>query len=92
MLDLELIRHASVFRACQYPGIGSALLFHFRGLTTRRMLIGKWLLPNGRSAFYRRRGFELVPPDRAISMALGPFFGLARAALTASVRFARACR
>jgi GNAT superfamily N-acetyltransferase len=66
--DVELIRHAYVFPAYQRQGIGAALLSHLRGLTTRRMLIGTWAAAEWAIRFYRRHGFELVPPEHKTAL------------------------
>jgi GNAT superfamily N-acetyltransferase len=62
--DVDLIRHAYVLPSSQRRGIGDGLLRHLRQLSTRRMLIGTWDAAEWAIRFYRRRGFELVPPAR----------------------------
>jgi GNAT superfamily N-acetyltransferase len=62
--DVELIRHAYVRPDRQGRGIGSALLRHLRGLSTRPMLVGTWGAAEWAIRFYQRHGFELVPPAR----------------------------
>ena len=63
--DVTLIRHAYVAPASQRRGIGGALLAHLVQRTTRRMLVGTWAAADWAVAFYRRHGFELVPPEQA---------------------------
>ena len=55
---VDLIRHAYVLPARQRHGVGSALLEHLRGLSTRRMLVGTWADAEWAIRFYRRHGFE----------------------------------
>jgi GNAT superfamily N-acetyltransferase len=66
--DVELIRHAYVLPTRQLRGIGTALLSHLRGLTTQRMLVGTWAAAEWAIRFYRRHGFELVPPDHKTAL------------------------
>ena len=66
--DVDLIRHAYVRPGVQRRGIGAALLAHLRGLSTRPMLVGTWAAADWAIAFYRRHGFELVPPARRIEL------------------------
>ena len=62
--DVDLIRHAYVLPAHQRQGVGAALLRHFRGRSSRRMLIGTWAAAEWAIRFYCRHGFELVAPER----------------------------
>jgi GNAT superfamily N-acetyltransferase len=62
--DVDLIRHAYVAPASQRHGVGAALLEHLGRSTTRRILVGTWAAAAWAIRFYRRHGFELVPPDR----------------------------
>jgi len=66
--DVDLIRHAYVLPASQGRGIGSALLAHLRGLTTRPILIGTWADAEWAIRFYQRHGFELVSPAQKASL------------------------
>jgi GNAT superfamily N-acetyltransferase len=68
VLDVTLIRHAYVSPAYQRHGIGAALLEHLRQRTQRRMLVGTWAAATWAIAFYRRHGFELVPPERKVEL------------------------
>ena len=61
--DVDLIRHAYVLPGNQHRGVGSGLLTHLRGLTTRRMLVGTWAAAEWAVRFYQRRGFELVSSE-----------------------------
>jgi GNAT superfamily N-acetyltransferase len=61
--DVDLIRHAYVRPGVQGRGVGSALLEHLRGLTTRRILIGTWAAAEWAVRFYQRHGFQLVSPQ-----------------------------
>lgn len=60
--EVELIRHAYVLPASQRRGIGSALLRDLRRRGARRMLVGTWAAADWAIRFYRRHGFEPVPP------------------------------
>jgi len=60
--DVDLIRHAYVVPGVQRRGVGSALIRHLRGASNRRMLVGTWAAAQWAIDFYRRHGFELVPP------------------------------
>ncbi len=66
--DVDLIRHAYVLPDRQRRGAGGALLLHLRGLSARRMLVGTWAAAAWAIAFYRRHGFELVPPARKTAL------------------------
>jgi GNAT superfamily N-acetyltransferase len=61
--DVDLIRHAYVSPGSQGRGVGSALLARLAGSATRRMLVGTWAAAEWAIRFYRRHGFELVPPE-----------------------------
>ena len=60
--DVDLIRHAYVLPESQRRGVGTALLRHVRGLSSRRMLVGTWADADWAIGFYRRHGFELASP------------------------------
>jgi GNAT superfamily N-acetyltransferase len=62
--EVDLIRHAYVLPDRQGRGIGSALLDHLRGMSHGRILVGTWADAEWAIGFYRRHGFELVPPAR----------------------------
>src|ERR1700738_1554984 len=62
--DVDLIRHAYVLSGSQRHGVGAALIKHLRNLSARRMLVGTWGAATWAINFYRRHGFELVPPAR----------------------------
>ena len=66
--DVDLIRHAYVLPSAQGRGVGSLLLEHLRGLSTRPMLVGTWAAADWAIRFYRRHGFELVPPERGAAL------------------------
>ena len=66
--DVDLIRHAYVLPACQGRSVGSALLTHLRGLTTRRMLVGTWAAADWAIRFYGRHGFEQVSRERKTAL------------------------
>ena len=66
--DVDLIRHAYVMPGSQRRGIGGALLGHLRRLSARRMLVGTWAAAAWAIRFYRRHGFELVPPARKTTL------------------------
>jgi GNAT superfamily N-acetyltransferase len=60
--DFDLIRHAYVLPESQRRGVGTALLRHLRGLSSRRILVGTWADADWAIGFYRRHGFELASP------------------------------
>jgi GNAT superfamily N-acetyltransferase len=62
--EVDLIRHAYVLPSRQRLGVGSALLWHLRRMSRRRMLVGTWAVAEWAIRFYRRHGFELVSPVR----------------------------
>jgi GNAT superfamily N-acetyltransferase len=62
--DVTLIRHAYVSPGNQRRGVGGALLEHVVGPTPGQMLVGTWAAADWAIRFYRRHGFELVPPER----------------------------
>jgi GNAT superfamily N-acetyltransferase len=62
--DVDLIRHAYVLSGSQRHGVGAVLIKHLRSLSARRMLVGTWAAATWAISFYRRHGFELVPPAR----------------------------
>jgi GNAT superfamily N-acetyltransferase len=66
--DVDLIRHAYVVPGGQRRGIGSALLEHLAGPTTRRMLVGTWAAADWAIRFYRRHGFEVLSPERSAEL------------------------
>ena len=66
--DVDLIRHAYVAPGRQRHGVGSALLDHLAGSTNRPILVGTWAAADWAINFYRRHGFELVPPGRTAEL------------------------
>jgi GNAT superfamily N-acetyltransferase len=66
--DVDLIRHAYVRPDAQRQGVGAALLRHLRDTSTRPMLVGTWADADWAIGFYRRHGFELVPPERGAEL------------------------
>lgn len=66
--DVDLIRHAYVRPDAQRRGVGAALLRHLRDVSPRRMLVGTWASAAWAISFYRRHGFELVPPERTAEL------------------------
>jgi GNAT superfamily N-acetyltransferase len=62
--DVDLIRHAYVAPAGQRHGVGGALLEHLVRRSRRPMLVGTWAAAEWAIRFYRRHGFEQVPPER----------------------------
>jgi GNAT superfamily N-acetyltransferase len=66
--DVDLIRHAYVWPASQRRGIGGALLSQLIRSATRRTLVGTWAAAHWAISFYRRHGFELVPPQRTAEL------------------------
>jgi GNAT superfamily N-acetyltransferase len=66
--DVDLIRHAYVAPGAQRRGVGGALLEHLAGSATRRLLVGTWAAAGWAVDFYRRNGFELLPPERGAEL------------------------
>ena len=66
--DVDLIRHAYVSPESQGRGVGGALLNHLAESSRRRILVGTWAAAEWAIRFYRRHGFELVPPERAAEL------------------------
>jgi GNAT superfamily N-acetyltransferase len=66
--DVELIRHAYVVPGRQGRGIGGALLEHLVQRGTRPLLVGTWAAAEWAIRFYRRHGFEPVPPEEASAL------------------------
>ena len=65
--DVTLIRHAYVLPEWQKQGIGNKLLNHLKGLvTTSRLLVGTWADASWAIAFYKKRGFSLLPDSDAL--------------------------
>jgi N-acetylglutamate synthase-like GNAT family acetyltransferase len=62
--DVTLIRHASVRTTHRRRGIGGWLLNELRSKATRQLLVGTWAAAEWAIEFYRRHGFEMVPPDQ----------------------------
>jgi GNAT superfamily N-acetyltransferase len=60
--DVDLIRHAYVAPSSQRRGVGGALLDHLMRSAHRRVLVGTWAAAHWAIGFYRRHGFEQVPP------------------------------
>ena len=58
--DVTLIRHAYTRTSPQGRGLGSALLRHLRGRTSRPILIGTWRAATWAIRFYQGHGFRLV--------------------------------
>jgi GNAT superfamily N-acetyltransferase len=61
--EVDLIRHAYVRPDQQRRGVGAALIEHLRRSSPRPMLVGTWAAADWAIDFYRRHGFELVPPE-----------------------------
>jgi GNAT superfamily N-acetyltransferase len=66
--DVDLIRHAYVAPERQGRGIGAALLEHLGRSTSRQVLVGTWAAAEWAIRFYRRHGFEPVPPARKAAL------------------------
>ena len=66
--DVDLIRHAYVMPGRQRGGVGSALLEHLVGLSTKRLLVGTWAAAEWAIGFYRRHGFELATPEQKTAL------------------------
>jgi N-acetylglutamate synthase-like GNAT family acetyltransferase len=59
--EVTLVRHAYVAPAVQRTGVGTSLLDHLRGLTSKPVLIGTWAASSWAIDFYRKNGFNVVP-------------------------------
>jgi len=60
--EVDLIRHAYVLPASQGKGLGGALLQHLMETAERPVLVGTWAAAEWAIGFYRRHGFQQVPP------------------------------
>jgi GNAT superfamily N-acetyltransferase len=66
--DVDLIRHAYVSPDRQRRGVGSSLLDHLARPARRRTLVGTWAAAEWAVRFYRHHGFELVSPERKVTL------------------------
>ena len=55
--DVTLIRHAYILTSKQNSGIGTNLLHHLEGMTTKPILIGTWAAAIWAIRFYERNGY-----------------------------------
>ena len=58
--DVALVRHAYVASSLQKKGVGTTLLRHVEGLTSKPILIGTWASASWAIDFYRRNGYTVV--------------------------------
>jgi GNAT superfamily N-acetyltransferase len=86
--DVDLIRHAYVLPGSQRGGIGSALVEHLAGSAHRPILVGTWAAAQWAIDFYRRHGFELVPPERTAEL-LRTYWSIPERQIETSVVLAR---
>ena len=89
--DVDLIRHAYVRPDSQRRGIGSALVDRLAGSTKRPTLVGTWAAAEWAIDFYRRHGFELLPPERAAEL-LRTYWSIPDRQIETSVVLRRAAR
>ncbi len=61
--NVDLIRHAYVWPACQGRGVGSMLLAHLSPAQARPVLVGTWRAAAWAIQFYERHGFARVPDE-----------------------------
>ena len=61
--DVTLIRHAYVRTSVRNKRIGSKLLAHLIGMTSKPILIGTWAAAKWAIEFYQKRGFHLVSEE-----------------------------
>jgi GNAT superfamily N-acetyltransferase len=61
--DVALVRHAYTATAAQRRGVGTQLLSHVKGMTSKPLLIGTWTDAAWAVDFYSRNGFSKVPQD-----------------------------
>lgn len=88
VVDVELIRHAYVLPRQQGAGIGSKLLRHLCGLSSRPKLVGTWASATWAIGFYQRHGF--VPVERAkIPALLRKYWSVPERQIETSVVLAR---
>ena len=87
--DVDLIRHAYVSPASQRHGVGGALLEHVLGSATRPILVGTWASADWAIGFYRRHGFEPLPPERSAEL-LREYWTIPERQIETSVVLARA--
>lgn len=59
--EVTLIRHAYVAPGLQRSGVGTRLLRHLQGLTTKPILIGTWAAASWAIDFYRKNAFRVLP-------------------------------
>jgi len=59
--EVALIRHAYVRSSARGKGIGTQLLRHLAGMTTKPILVGTWAAASWAISFYEKNGFTLVP-------------------------------
>jgi GNAT superfamily N-acetyltransferase len=88
MSDVDLIRHAYVAPGTQRRGIGGALLEHLMRDATRRVLVGTWAAAEWAIRFYRRHGFQPVPPQQ-IAPLLRTYWKIPERQIETSVVLAR---
>jgi len=86
--DIDLIRHAYVIPGAQRRGIGSALLGQFTRSARRPILVGTWASAEWAIEFYRRHGFELLPPERSAEL-LERYWSIPERQIETSVVLAR---
>ncbi len=61
--EVCLIRHAYVRAKSRQTGVGSALLRHLEGLTSKPILIGTWSAASWAIRFYQKNGYVLVSAE-----------------------------
>jgi GNAT superfamily N-acetyltransferase len=61
--EVALIRHAYVRTQRRKQGIGTILLHHLEGLTTKPILIGTWADAGWAIRFYEKNGYRLVSAE-----------------------------
>ena len=86
--DVELIRHAYVLPDRQRGGVGGALLEHVTRASAGRVLVGTWAAAGWAIDFYRRHGFEPVPPGRDAEL-LRTYWSIPERQIQTSVVLAR---
>ena len=59
--EVALVRHAYVKPIMQRKGVGTKLLRHVEGLTSKPVLIGTWADASWAIEFYRNNGYRVVP-------------------------------
>jgi GNAT superfamily N-acetyltransferase len=86
--DVTLMRHAYVKTSLRNKGIGTKLLRHLAGQTSRPVLIGTWKAATWAIQFYRKNGFALVTEEEK-NILLAKYWNIPSRQIETSVVLAR---